>query len=240
MSQLNVKPQHIWNCDETGLQFQHRPSKIMAAKGARMVSARAANDKQSLTIMATISAAGEAMPPMLVAKGKTVKSLHAFATFDAPADAVWTFQDEGWMNDSLGVQWFEKVFLRHCGGERPQLLILDSHSSHEVLELLDKAKEEEIYIYTLPPHTTHHLQPLDRAVLGPLKKAYNVVCTEFMSESPARSVNKASWPELFRAAWEATLTRKDLIQKAFSATGIYPFNPKAVLEEAFMPSQGLD
>ncbi|KAL8578093.1 hypothetical protein ACOMHN_055413 [Nucella lapillus] len=144
MSQLNVKAQNIWNCDETGLQFQHRPSKIMAAKGARMASARAANDKQSLTIMATISAAGEAMPPMLVAKGKMVKSLHAFATFDAPADAVWTFQDKGWMNDSLGVQWFEKVFLRHCGGERPQLLILNSHSSHEVMELLEKAKEEDI------------------------------------------------------------------------------------------------
>ncbi|KAL8593095.1 hypothetical protein ACOMHN_018021 [Nucella lapillus] len=70
MSKLNLKPHHIWNCDETGLQFQHRPSKIMAAKGARMVSARAANDKQSLTIMATISAAGEAMPPMIVAKGQ--------------------------------------------------------------------------------------------------------------------------------------------------------------------------
>ncbi|KAL8588574.1 hypothetical protein ACOMHN_059528 [Nucella lapillus] len=142
------------------------------------------------------------------------------------------------MNDSLKVQWFEKLFLRHCGCERPQLFILDSHSSHEVLELLEKA-EEQIYIYALPPHTTHHLQPLDKAVLGPLKKAY-VVCTEFMSESPAHSVNKVSWPKLFRAAWEATLTRKDLIQKAFSATGIYSFNPKAVLEEAFMPSQGLD
>ncbi|KAL8593096.1 hypothetical protein ACOMHN_018022 [Nucella lapillus] len=79
-----------------------------------------------------------------------------------------------------------------------------------------------------------------RLFLGPLKKAYNVVCTEFLSQSPAHSVNKASWPELFHAAWEATLTRRKLIQKAFSATEIYPLNPKAVLEEAFMPSQGLD
>ncbi|KAL8590425.1 hypothetical protein ACOMHN_011639 [Nucella lapillus] len=92
--------------------------------------------------------------------------VQAFATFDA----VWTFQYKSWMNDSLGVQWLWKVFLRHYGTERPQLLILDSHSSHKVLGLFEKAKEEDIYLNTLPLHTTHHLQPLDKATFGPPKK----------------------------------------------------------------------
>jgi hypothetical protein len=37
------------------------------------------------------------------------------------------------MCDVLGELWFKDVFLAHCGPERPQLLFLDSHRSHEVL-----------------------------------------------------------------------------------------------------------
>ncbi|GFS05782.1 hypothetical protein ElyMa_004690500 [Elysia marginata] len=39
------------------------------------------------------------------------------------------------MEDVLGSQWFSKIFLNHCGPERPQLLLLDSHSSHEDFKL---------------------------------------------------------------------------------------------------------
>ncbi|KAL8613114.1 hypothetical protein ACOMHN_035055 [Nucella lapillus] len=57
--------------------------------------------------------------------------------------------------DSLGVQWFQKVSLHHCGSERPpQLLVLDSH---EALELLEKAKEEDVYLYALA--SSHHQAP---------------------------------------------------------------------------------
>ena len=76
------------------------------------------------------------------------------------------------MEDVLGAEWFQNVFLKHCGPDRPQLLILDGHGSHEVLGLLERAKEENIHILSLPPHTTHWLQVLDRSVFGPLSQRY--------------------------------------------------------------------
>ena len=155
-------------------------------------------------------------------KGKTQKSLSSFSTFDAPIDSVWGWQENGWMTDAIGVEWFQKVFLRHCGTDRPQLLILDSHSSHEVIDLLQTAREEYIHIYALPPHTTHLLQPLDKVVFAPLKRAYNFACTECLCTCPSHAVNKASWPRLFKAAWEKTM-REEVIKKAFSDTGIYGY-----------------
>ncbi|KAK3765038.1 hypothetical protein RRG08_023556 [Elysia crispata] len=79
------------------------------------------------------------------------------------------------MNDEIGVQWFTKVFLANCGPARPQLLILDSHHSHEVLEMLELAKNENVHVFALPPHTTHALQTLDRVVFKPFKTAYKVL-----------------------------------------------------------------
>ncbi|KAK3789529.1 hypothetical protein RRG08_004599 [Elysia crispata] len=87
------------------------------------------------------------------------------------------------MNNDIWVQWFTKVFIKNCGKARPQLLILDSHHSHEVLEMLELAEKERIHILVLPPQTTHMLQPLDRVVFKPMKTAYEILHRIFGCQS---------------------------------------------------------
>ncbi|GFR59263.1 DDE-domain-containing protein [Elysia marginata] len=96
----------------------------------------------------------------------------------------------------MGEEWFRHVFLRHCGPARPQVRLLDSHSSHEVVELLHLAWKENIHLVALLPHTTQELQPLDKVVFGPFYKTYSRACAEFMSARTAHIVNKATWPKL--------------------------------------------
>ncbi|GFS26110.1 tigger transposable element-derived protein 1 [Elysia marginata] len=48
-----------------------------------------------------------------------------------------------------------------------QVWLLDSQSSHEVVELLHLALKGNIHLVALPPHTTQELQPLDKVVFGP-------------------------------------------------------------------------
>jgi hypothetical protein len=43
---------------------------------------------------------------------------------------------------------------------KPILLIYDGHGSHNTLELIELAREHNIILFCLPPHTTHKLQPL--------------------------------------------------------------------------------
>ena len=220
---LDHKPECIWNCDETGLQFSPDSSKVLAEKGDRTVFSRCSPSKESVTTLVCINAAGQAMPPLCVVKGKTQKSLQSFATQDGPEGTIWTFQSNAWMDDDIGQQWFRQVFLAYCGSARPQLLILDSHHSHEVLEMLELAQQEDIHIMALPPHTTHALQPLDKVVFKPFKTAYKRVCTEFRTSHPNSTINKATWPRLLKQTWDSTL-REILLKKALEATGIYPIN----------------
>ena len=105
------------------------------------------------------------MVPMVIVKGKTSASLHGLTVGEAPAGTVFAFQENGWMTEELGEKWFRDVFLKQCGPERPQLLLLDGHSSHETLGLLELAVRENIQVLCLPPHTTHMLQPLYRTFL---------------------------------------------------------------------------
>ena len=82
------------------------------------------------------------------------------------------------MDQGLGVEWFQVVSLKECGPVRPQLLIVGSHCSHEPLEWLELAKEENITLLSLLSKFIYHLQPLDKSQFAPLKNKYNTLCSE--------------------------------------------------------------
>lgn len=106
------------------------------------------------------------------------------------------------------------------------------------MDLLELARQEDINIVALPPHTTHMLQPLDRVVFGPFKKAYKKYCTEFLAEKPENVISKVTWPKILSSVWDEVM-RPDLLQKAFEATGIHPVNPSRIPADAFLPSETL-
>jgi len=179
------------------------------------------------------------MPPMLIVKGKTQRSLHTFNTTEAPEGTVWTYQKSGWITDIIGEQWFNQVFLRNCGPDRPQLLIIDGHASHETLAIIERAIDEGITLLTMPPHCTHYLQPLDRSVFGPLKRAYNEACSAFMQDHPLHLVNKHTFPTLFKEAWLSAVSPSNVIN-GFRACGIMPLNRNAIPSIAYGPSKPTD
>lgn len=235
---LSSKPEAIWNADETGFQMEHQPASVCARRGAK-VPGRTSNSRESISTLLCVNAQGGFMPPMVVVRGKTKRCLQSWGVEDAPAGTVFTYQARAWMDDILGEEWFHKVFLANCGPHRPQLLILDSHSSHEVIGLLEAAVENDVHILALPPHTTHFLQPLDKSINGPLKAAYKSVCSEFMNASPENTVNKKSWPGLFRQSCERALTPQN-ITSGFRATGIHPLDRTAIPSDALAPSKVFD
>jgi hypothetical protein len=64
--------------------------------------------------------------------------------------------------------------------EDPALLILDNYESHLSVTAINVAKENGIVMLTLPPHTSHTLQPLDRTVFGPYKAYYNACLNDWL------------------------------------------------------------
>jgi hypothetical protein len=162
-----------WNMYETWKSFEHDPVKVIAEKGARKVPGRTSAMTTHVTIVACVKAADERMSPLLVIKAKTERSVFGFNTREAPNGTMWDFQENGWMDDRIGECWFKEIFLKQCGTDRPQVLILDGHSSHESSALIQEGIRENIAILSLPPLTTHYLQPPYRTVFGPFDRQYD-------------------------------------------------------------------
>jgi len=65
------------------------------------------------------------------------------------------------MTGEIGVQWITDDFdpqTSEVANSRPWLLIVDGHSSHFTRGFLEYARDHNIHVLCLPPHTTHALQ----------------------------------------------------------------------------------
>jgi len=103
--------------------------------------------------LACVNAVGQAMPPMVITKGKkTTRSLQCYNVREAHPNCFWSFHKNGWIDDQIGEKWFDEVFVKNCGPERPQLLILEGHGSHGIIE---RSIAENIVMISLPLHCTH-------------------------------------------------------------------------------------
>ena len=85
---------------------------------------------------------------------------------DAPADSIGACTKSGWADQGVLHQRF-RHFIAHARlspGEK-HLVILDDRHCHTFIEAMDLARERGVELLVLPPHRSHHLQPLDVAVL---------------------------------------------------------------------------
>ncbi|XP_065644287.1 uncharacterized protein LOC136075348 [Hydra vulgaris] len=88
----------------------------------------------------------------------------------APEGFIGLANQSGWMNAEIFIDVL-KHFVKFARptADHKVLLIMDNHESQFSLQSLEYAIEKHVCMMTLPPHTSHKTQPLDRSVFGPLK-----------------------------------------------------------------------
>lgn len=106
------------------------------------------------------------------------------------------------MNIETFVKWL-KHFVLHVksSNENKVLLILDGHSSHKGLEVLEYAKENGIILFCLPAHCSHRVQPLDVGFFAPLQTFYNMEIQKWTRDNPGRTVTHFQVAKLFNNAY---------------------------------------
>ena len=135
--------------------------------------------------------------------------------------------DKGWTDQELFKHWLKDHFLKYTVSGRPLLLLLDGHSSHHEPASVELAREEEVILFCLPPHTTQDSQPLDCTVFGPLKRHWSDVCHQFQQRNPGMVISKLNFSGLFTEAWLKALTPANIVA-GFRKCGVYPFNRNAI------------
>ncbi|XP_023312650.1 uncharacterized protein LOC111692771 [Anoplophora glabripennis] len=224
----------IYNVDETGVTTVQKPDRVVTRKGMRQVGALTSAERGTLvTITVAVNAIGNATPPMFIFP--RLRYQEHFVR-DGPVGCIGSGNASGWMQEEQFVI-FLTHFQKYTNSSITQkvLLLLDNHSSHISIQALDFCKENGIVVLSFPPHCSHKLQPLDRAVYGPFKKAVNSACDSWMRNNPGKTMTIYDIPSITRTALPLALTPTN-IQAEFRCTGIFPFNRDIFSELDFAPS----
>lgn len=226
-------PDNIYNVDETGITTVQRPSKCLSPKGIKQLGYKTSGERgKNVTIICCMNASGNKFiaPMFIFPRKRMTPALEKHG----PLGAIYSCSDTGWSNEVLFLEWLHH-FAKSVkpSVEDPVLIIMDNHSSHISLGIFNFCKSKGIVLVTLPPHTSHKLQPLDLTFFGPLKSAYNRQCDLFLRTK--ERITTYDLAEIFAKAYEKVVTMDKAIS-GFDAAGIWELKPEKFTDEDFAPS----
>ncbi|GAA6080018.1 uncharacterized protein LOC119495270 isoform X1 [Tachysurus ichikawai] len=131
-------------------------------------------------------------------------------------------------------QWFSIPYCYSLITMRPIF-----HEAHISLRALDLAKSKGIVMLTIPPHTSHRLQPLDKSVYGPFKTYYNRALDGWMRSNPGKTASIYHIPVCVNEAFMSAMTPQNICS-GFRSTGIFPYNRYILSDAEFEPSMVSD
>ncbi|XP_046745658.1 MFS-type transporter clz9-like [Diprion similis] len=226
LESLQIKYQfdanRIYNVDETGISNVQRNSRILAPKGQKQVGMITSGERgTTTTVVCAFSTSGNYIPQFFIFKRKR---MNAQLLRGSNSDMIAAVSDSGWINENLFVDWLHH-FISYAKPSvgKPILLVLDNHESHVSLGCYLLCRQNGIVLLSLPPHTSHRMQPLDLTYFGPLKTAYNRECDLYMASNVGQRITQYEVVELFTKAFN----RISNIEKAasgFRSAGIWPLD----------------
>lgn len=231
----------IYNLDETGVTTVQKVQKIIATKGQHQVGQVTSRERGELvTQVGIIAANGTTLPPVWIFPRKKYDPHRMLKNVPAEYGAISLVHQSGWMTSDNFLKVLEH-FVKHvrCSAEHNVVLIMDNHESHLSVAGIDYCKENGIIILTLPPHTSDHLQPLDKAVFGPFKRFFNQGADEWMLSHPGQTLSIYDLPAICCKAWDRGATPSN-IKSGFRCTGIWPFDKNIFTEQDFLCSYVTD
>jgi len=224
INKYKIPPKNIWNMDETGFELQDTGNYSIVKTGRKRVNARTSDNREHITVVGTVSAAGAALPPLYIFKGK--KPVDDYMEHADP-NATFRMQECGYLDSGIFVEYI-KWLMKILPAKRPQLLLLDGYYSHEVMEALQLAAQDKIFLLCFPSHSTHLLQPLDVGVFGELKRQWKEAVSTWISQNSGTKLTKKIFVQLLdNKVWRSSLT-PDRIRSSFATCGIEPFKPEVV------------
>lgn len=233
-SKHKFQEDRIYNVDETGINTVQKPERILATKGCKQVGGVTSWERgKNVTVICCCSAAGSYIPPMFIYPRQRMSPL---LSKGGPIGAIYGCSPNGWSNEDLFYEWL-KHFGKHAKPSvtDPVLLLLDNHGSHISMDIYEYCRKNGIVMVTIPPHTSHRLQPLDLSFFSSLKSAFNRECDLYMKTHVNERITPYELSELFNKAYLKVATL-DKAQSGFRSGGVCPLNPEKFQECDFAPS----
>ena len=174
-----------------------------------------------ITMVAAISAGGDALKPALITSRKTIDT----DLFDLgyTNDVVkYYYQSKAFLTKRIFRAWIQDILIPYVIITRQQInqpnmkaiLIMDNFSGHMDADSYNILQSNNITIITIPPHSSHLLQPLDLGIFGIVKGTLQrISAPNFLKLHSARIVNIID-------AFRKSTTRRNIIS-AFQQAAIF-------------------
>lgn len=221
-------PNKLWNVDESGLQDNYKPGKIIGLKKQPAMQIVGGEKGTLFTVVTYISAGGLKAPPILIFKASNVKREWVEA---APAGWLVRASKSGYINAALFEE-YGKLFVTFLKEHRldtgaKNMVILDLHKSHLFnFSYMNNMIANNVKVVSFPPHCTHALQPLDDLPFAKLKALWNAELGEQNFQMCAAKINNSQLVRMLASIWDDAMT-SSIIVTAFSNCGLYPVNANA-------------
>lgn len=156
----------------------------MAEKGSRRVHLIAQEHAENVTVAICVNAAGMAIPPMILFKGKRMRDE---LKENLPPGTLVKMAPKGSMTTELFVDFINHLAKYKSPGKC--LLVFDGASSHLGCDIVDAAEKQDIVLYCLPSNTTHELQPLDKSINKSFEHFWDEQVLQFNYQNPQKKAH---------------------------------------------------
>jgi hypothetical protein len=222
------KPVDVWNLDETGSKQQESHLFVVASENQQTFNSTAATSASShYSILPCVNAAGECAPTLFILESPKVTAEDFTMVL---GDYLVVTTPKGFMLKDVFVDWMDKFckWIRERTQD-PQLIIMDNLAAHISYEAVKIAEENNVHLLTLPPYSTHLLQPLDVCLFKRFKSCLREQLPAELMKYGVRKLNNAQFLSLVQNIWPTVFTISN-IKKSFEAIGLFPLNPSVVYD----------
>jgi hypothetical protein len=164
----NLSPSdYVLNMDETPIYVDMMRNHTISFKGEKNTEVNSTgNQKTRLTVVLTISSAGEMLKAFVILRG-----LKKVPKCEIPRNVVVGVSKSGSMDQKLMKDWAQSCLNRNgpFNDSGKKLLLLDSFKSHHTEDVLNFLSSKNTQVHVIPPRTTSFLQPLDVLIFAIFK-----------------------------------------------------------------------
>jgi hypothetical protein len=197
-----VPPDTIYNADETSWRLYPNGVTTWAERGSENISITTRGDeKECLTVMATIRADGKRVPLYILARGKTARVEESQIGPVAPHAR--DHSESGWMTKETYERYLR--FLSEQANGAPIHLLLDIYPVHVQATARALAESLNITLHFIPSGMTDQYQPLDRRVFGCLKSSARKCFMRRAFQERTRRVEKKDAVRILIQCWKGIL-----------------------------------
>lgn len=213
---IKDRPEHFWIVDEVSISCENQPPRILPISIQRAQSVSYWNP--TVAMLGAANGVGQKIPPFLIYRGDCITPSMMEGSVRG---TKFSYSASGWVNSDAFIQWFLKHF-RLLVSLRPLILFYDGHLQFVSVRVLERAREDDVFLFPLPPHPAYN-HCVENTCFWAFQVYFKKRLDRFFQQNPNQPLIRTNAAPVLTHAYEKALQPWNIVQ-LFERLGICPFN----------------